>query len=359
MIAIRQPLCFSEIGRKDNQEDFLFPPSPDTSDRVFVLCDGMGGHDNGEVASSTAGTALGRGLRQAMAQNGTVNANLFESVLASAYDALDAVDTYSDKKPGTTMTALCLNPDNVLAAHIGDSRIYHIRPSLYKPAEGRGGILYQSQDHSLVNDLLRAGEIDEMQAATFPGRNIITRAMQPNSTRSRADVFTFTDVRAGDYFFMCCDGVLEQLTNSRLCEILADPNADDAQKLAQIKAVCDGRTRDNYTCWLIPVQNADIKPCDDADNVITADLVEPAPAVRDTSAPAAAPKPTPMPAKTAPPRTSASAGKRTILPWIIAIMVLLLGSAATMWYLYGSDKDNTEKKSSPKKAKKSRDLYKN
>lgn len=268
MINIRQPLCFSEIGRKDNQEDYLYPAHADSETRVFILCDGMGGHDNGEIASMTAGSVLGDYLESCA----MVDVPTFEAGLAQAYDALDGVDTNSAKKPGTTMTCLCLNEDNYLVAHIGDSRIYHIRPSLYDSREGRGGILYQSSDHSLVNDLLKAGELTEEEARDFPQKNIITRAMQPHlDKRHKADVYVFDDIRNGDYFFLCCDGVLEQLSNETLCEILAEPDSDDVAKLAEIKSICDGNTRDNYTCWLIPVDKVRIKRKTDVSNVIVAD----------------------------------------------------------------------------------------
>lgn len=284
MITIRKPLCFSEIGRKDNQEDYLFPTNADESTRVFILCDGMGGHDNGEVASRTAGNALGEYLSSCK----EVDIPTFETGLGKAYDALDAIDTNSIKKPGTTMTCLCLNEDSYLVAHIGDSRIYHIRPSLYNQDSKRGGILYQSSDHSLVNDLLKAGELTEEEARDFPQKNIITRAMQPHlSKRYKADIYLFDDIKEGDYFFLCCDGILEQLSNEMLCEILADASLDDAEKLAKIKAVCDGNTRDNYTCWLVPIDKVSIKSNSEVSQVIQADAeieeeksieVKPAPA---------------------------------------------------------------------------------
>ena len=244
MIKIRQPLCFSEIGKKDNQEDYLFPKDADTATRTFILCDGMGGHDNGEVASMTAANALGNFLSSCS----EVDIPTFEAALAKAYDELDSIDTNSNKKPGTTMTCLSLNEDNYLVAHIGDSRIYHIRPSLYDAKSKRGGIIYQSSDHSLVNDLLKAGEIDEEEARNFPQKNVITRAMQPQlEKRYKADIYTFDDIRGGDYFFLCCDGILEQLSNEKLCEILADKKLNDIQKLTEIKNICDGNTRDNYS----------------------------------------------------------------------------------------------------------------
>ena len=271
MIKIRKPLSFIEIGRKDNQEDYLYPTHVDTNTHVFIMCDGMGGHDNGEVASKTAATALGEYLSSCK----EIDIPTFETGLKKAYEALDAIDTNSSKKPGTTMTCLCLNENSYLVAHIGDSRIYHIRPSLYNKDLKRGGILYQSSDHSLVNDLLKAGELTEEEARDFPQKNIITRAMQPHlSKRYKADVFVFDDIQEGDYFFLCCDGVLEQLSNETLCEILATPKLSDERKLMEIKKICDGKTRDNYTCWLIQIDKVSIKNNSTNSQIIQAEAEE-------------------------------------------------------------------------------------
>lgn len=252
-ITIRQPLAFSEIGRKDNQEDALFPAPAGVSreQRVFLMCDGMGGHEHGEVASNTVAETMGNAL--------TASDNPrrdFQQALSRAYDALDAKDTDDGgKKMGTTMTCLILDDDGAVIAHIGDSRVYHIRPAT--------GLKFQTEDHSLVNDLYRAGELTEEQRDNYPHKNIITRAMQPHlDRRSKADVYQQTDIRAGDYFFLCCDGVLEQLTNQRLCEILT-MTISDTDKMTLIKAECDGKTKDNYTAWLIPVDQVEGSAADE------------------------------------------------------------------------------------------------
>lgn len=262
-ISIRKPLCFSEIGKKDNQEDFLWP-SPDavgTENRIFLMCDGVGGQDSGEVASQTAATALGTYLTAHPSADGMVTKAMFEEALANAYDELDKVDTGSARKMGTTMTCVVLHRGGALVAHIGDSRIYHVRPSL--AIDGRTGIIYQSTDHSLVNDLLRVGEITEEEAKDFPQKNVITRAMQPNlERRYKADIYNLDDVQDGDYFFLCCDGVLEQLTNDKLGDILSDKKLDDQGKLDAIFSICDGKTRDNYTCWLIPIDKVEREASD-------------------------------------------------------------------------------------------------
>lgn len=263
-ITIRQPKSFSEIGRKDNQEDFLWPnpATVTTENRVFVMCDGVGGQDSGEVASETAATALGTYLTEHQSEDGIVTKADFEKALSYAYDEMDKVDTGAVKKMGTTMTCLVLHRGGALVAHIGDSRIYHVRPSLASK-EGRTGIIYQSADHSLVNDLLKAGEITEEEAVNFPQKNVITRAMQPHlERRYKADIYEINDVESGDYFFLCCDGVLEQLTNDKLGEILANVTLNDDEKIAAVKAVCDGNTRDNYTCWLVPIDKVEREESD-------------------------------------------------------------------------------------------------
>lgn len=266
-ITIRKPLAFSEIGLKDNQEDALYPnpQTVNTDQRVFLMCDGMGGHEHGEVASNTVSQTLGHALDESMNPR-----EAFESAIEKAYEALDDKDTdESGKKMGTTLTCLILDDKGAYVAHIGDSRVYQIRPS--------SGLVLQTSDHSLVNDLLKAGELTEDEAQNYPHKNIITRAMQPHQERrSKAEIDLQGDVQAGDYFFLCCDGVLEQLTNQRLCEILSNKDLDDAGKLEKIKFECDGKTKDNYTCWLIPIDQVekDSKEPENSEDVILAESIE-------------------------------------------------------------------------------------
>jgi hypothetical protein len=178
---------------------------------------------------------------------------VFRQALEQAYEQLDEKDAAPDdgKKMGTTLTFLYLNRRGVLMAHIGDSRIYHLRRE-----NGTVTILYKSHDHSLVNDLLRADIITPEEAAHHPKRNVITRAMQPHqASRSKADIRQTDDVKAGDYFFLCSDGILEQISDSTLCYILAKETGDKA-KIGEIHRACRGRSKDNFSAYLIPVAEA-------------------------------------------------------------------------------------------------------
>ena len=346
-IIIRQPLYFSEIGRKDNQEDCIYPSAESVSaeNRFFVLCDGMGGHENGEVASATVCESLGGYFESHQPEDGVMNSDLFLQALDYAYDELDKKDVGGVKKMGTTMTCLYLHKKGYLVAHIGDSRIYHIRPNT--------GILYQSSDHSLVNDLLRAGELTEEQAINFPQRNVITRAMQPNlERRHKADIYSFDNVQKGDYFFLCSDGVLEQLTNETLCQILADDNLSDEQKKDAIKEVCDGKTKDNNTCFLIPVDDVIVEAGDDStggnDDVI----------IGVESDVEHASEKGPIPTGKDDAKSTCKWDLSKCNKWVLMVVVLLIfvGSIAAFWPLFHKDKEKpsvkTEqvKKASDKKS---------
>jgi serine/threonine protein phosphatase PrpC len=180
---------------------------------------------------------------------------IFEAALSAAYDALDAKDNGSPKKMGTTLTFLKLHKAGCTIAHIGDSRVYHLRPGADAASTE---ILYQTEDHSLVNDLVRIGELTPEEAKTSKQRNVITRAMQPNmERRSRADLAHSSDIRKGDYFLLCSDGILEQMEDDNLKFIFSDMGGDAQKKVDMlIKVTADNR--DNHSALL--VQITDVEP---------------------------------------------------------------------------------------------------
>lgn len=246
-----------------HQEDSMFPAFGNTSpaDRLFILCDGMGGHEKGEVASATVCETMGRTiLRDEPSPEAPFFDSEFQKALSAAYDALDAYDSGSEKKMGTTLTFLKLAANGAFIAHIGDSRVYHIRPG--KDA-GATRILHMTQDHSLVNDLLRVGELTEEEAKTFPRRNVITRAMQPGmSPRPRADIFTTADIRPGDYFYLCSDGMLENMEDSNIRFNFSDM-AGDALTKVEILRKATASNSDNHTAFIVHILD------------VTADVADP------------------------------------------------------------------------------------
>ena len=240
-----------ELGARSNQEDCLYPMPQDLTiyARNFVLCDGMGGHDSGEVASEAVCRAMGVCADSLNDGSSVFTSDDFADVLNKAYDALDARDTHAEKKMGTTMTFLALHAGGCLVAHIGDSRVYHLRPG--------SGILFETRDHSLMNDLIKIGELTEETAKDFDQKNVITRVMQPNrERRSKADIKVITDVRPGDYFFMCSDGVNETMESKYIANVLLDEKLSDTDKMRIIKEVTQA-SRDNHTAFLIRIEGVE------------------------------------------------------------------------------------------------------
>lgn len=257
MITIKQPLCFCEKGNKPNQEDSLYPVmgAATADNRVFLVCDGMGGHADGEVASKCVADAVGQiTASKSPCSMQEMRQIIDQEALPEAYKQLALHDDLqSTKRMGTTMTFVAFCTDGVLLAHIGDSRIYHLRP-------GRG-ILYHTRDHSLVNDLVAAGEITEEEARVHPRRNVITRALQPireddeDALMMKATYRTVTDLEDGDIFFMCCDGVIEQIDDAELGSILLS-DKPTAERVETLKRRCaELNTRDNNTCYFLEIES--------------------------------------------------------------------------------------------------------
>ena len=240
-ISLYPPLSIHEIGQRTNQEDTI----AQWDNRLFVLCDGMGGHENGEVASQTVCQSLVKWFENNIKDN-SFSDDLFLAALEQAYSELDTFDNVSLRKMGTTLTLLYIHSEGITAAHMGDSRIYHIRPNV--------GVLYQSRDHSLVFDLFQSGEIsyDEMQ--NFAQKNIVTRAMTPNEdNRMRPDIIHIMDIQPWDYFYMCSDGMLEQMNNNELAALLSSDVSDEEKRQRLIAATANNQ--DNHSAWLIHVKD--------------------------------------------------------------------------------------------------------
>lgn len=306
-----------ELGQRTNQEDSLFPAlgKSTSDDRLFVLCDGMGGHEKGEVASATVCETLSHVILSAWHPGEVLSDELFLQALSAAYDALDAKDNGEERKMGTTLTFLCLHTSGATVAHIGDSRIYQLRPaSKNSPAR----IVFHTQDHSLVNDLVKIGEITEEEAKHHPQKNVITRAMQPcQEHRAKADIAHLTDILSGDYFYMCSDGMLEEASDENILNIITKPNATDEQKLEMLRNVTE-ENKDNHTAHLIHIEKviganpilASISPRQQEPK---GTLVTP-----DFSAVTPQPK------------------RRNLLPWLLVALLLVVIAAGASYFCLGN-----------------------
>lgn len=308
-----------ELGQRANQEDSLFPAlGQSTTDcRLFVLCDGMGGHEKGEVASATVCEQISRTILSQWHAGEPLSDDLFRQALAAAYDALDAKDDGAERKMGTTMTFLCLHANGATVAHIGDSRVYQLRPATeHSPAR----IVFHTRDHSLVNDLVKIGEITEEEALHHPQKNVITRAMQPcQEQRARADIAHLTDIQPGDYFYMCSDGMLEEASDENILNIITKPNVTDEQKLEMLRQVTEDN-KDNHTAHLIHIDkvgrvSANIAPGTNPSSEINVAWVTP--------------------------DFAKSKKKRKLWSWLLGILVVAVAAIAS-FFLFGGKSETKE-----------------
>ena len=240
-------LSINELGQRTNQEDSIWPDlnNSSRSEDLFILCDGMGGHECGEVASQTVCETMSAYIRKHVGADDLFTEEDFKEALNAAYDALDAKDNGSVKKMGTTLTFVKFHAGGCFIAHIGDSRVYYFRPS-------ERSFLYVTRDHSLVNDLVALGELTPEEAKVSSQKNVITRAMQPmQESRSRADCYNISDVRPGDYIYMCSDGMLENSEDNEIANILS-MDVSDKEKV-QIFIGATQENRDNHSAHVIRV----------------------------------------------------------------------------------------------------------
>lgn len=268
-----------------HQEDSIFPAqgAEQSSDRLFILCDGMGGHDAGEVASATVCEAMSADiLARRSDTEGEFTDEDLQHALDAAYDALDSKDNGAAKKMGTTLTFLKLHAGGATIAHIGDSRVYHIRPG--KVGE-ETQILFVTEDHSLVNNLVRANVMSHEEARHSKQKNIITRAMQPcQERRCKADIHHITDIRPNDYFYLCSDGMLEQdemESGVSLKNIFSD--AQSPEEKVRILIGATDENRDNHSALIVhitnvidplPVEQSEVAQSDEAQPKETSDEVK-------------------------------------------------------------------------------------
>lgn len=250
-IIIDTSYSVHEIGRRDNQEDSIYPiqDKASVSDCLFLVCDGMGGHANSEVASQMVCDMVSEYLLSTQWVDGILSDKLIQEALSEVQEKLNSFDDGSMKQMGTTFTLLCLHRGGATMAHIGDSRLYHIRP-----IERR--ILYKSRDHSLAYDLFLSGEITKEQMATFDRKNVITKAIMPGSERQlKADIVHTTDIAPGDVFYLCSDGMLEKMDDAELVDFFSSGKFDNNKRQALIESTKNNK--DNHSAWIVCI--ADVK----------------------------------------------------------------------------------------------------
>ena len=239
MLRVVDQASRTDTGRQRSaNEDSFFVRAP-----IFVVADGMGGAQAGEVASKAAADAFDRDLPSGPPEN-----FLRETIEAANRTIHElARDDPSRTGMGTTITAVVVDPggEEVAIGHVGDSRAYRLR----------GGKLERlTRDHSLVEEMRRKGQLTDAQAEDHPQRSIITRALGPEP-EVEVDVQT-VPAGPGDVFLICSDGLTTMLGEEQIAKLLAGASSMDAAVRALVDEANRAGGRDNITALAFQLEDA-------------------------------------------------------------------------------------------------------
>ena len=260
-LRIAEKASLTDVGRqRQSNEDSFLERAP-----VFAVADGMGGARAGEVASRMAVEAFDAPA------GGAVPEEVLRTVAREAnrriYEMAQGDSEHAGM--GTTLTAAMVTGREVAVGHVGDSRLYRLR---------NGKLERLTEDHSLVEELMRQGRLTPEEAESHPQRSIITRALGPEPD---VDVETFTHTaRDGDVYLICSDGLSGMVAEEEIAEIIADSASlkESAQRL--VNAANKNGGKDNITVVLFrlesdgePEPTSDTLTGEEAEEGVSADSV--------------------------------------------------------------------------------------
>jgi PPM family protein phosphatase len=301
MLRVAEHYTGTDTGlQRRANEDSLLARSP-----LFVVADGMGGAQAGEVASRLAVESFQGGLgdpaspeEQLAAHALAANARIHELSRSNAEQA----------GMGTTLTAIYVGPEEVAIAHVGDSRAYCLRA---------GELLRLTDDHSLVDELIREGRLTPEEAEEHPQRSVITRALGPEET-VEVDTRSFR-ARPGDVYLLCSDGLTSMVAESRLADVLrAHPRLHDAGEALIAEANRAGG-RDNITVILLRLEEVQIAPAagDAQAQVDQHTTLVGVPAVEQPTRVRSPRRPSPAATSAAPPRRRLRRALPALMVWTV------------------------------------------
>jgi protein phosphatase len=227
----------TDVGRvrQGNEDDYL------VGERLFAVADGMGGHQGGEVASAMAIDAL-----RAADLDGPDPLEILVSLIRAAnHEVLERGDADPGLQGmGTTLTAVVVDEDEAGLAHVGDSRAYLFR---------NGRLSQVTEDHTLVQELVRQGRLTAAEAEYHPQRSVLVRVLGVDDD-VEVDMIRLP-LRARDVLLLCSDGLNGMLDDEEIRDLLAaNPEPDDAAK-ALVEAAVEAGGIDNVTAVVVRVES--------------------------------------------------------------------------------------------------------
>jgi protein phosphatase len=238
MLRVADKHALSDTGRQRRaNEDSCFARAP-----LFVVADGMGGAQAGEVASRLAVEAFEPGLDDEGDQNAEAALGARIRLANERINDLAQSDR-ARQGMGTTITAAVVGEHDVAVAHVGDSRAYRLRDGAFERL---------TDDHSLVEELQRQGKLTAEEANHHPQRSIITRALGPEPS-VEVDSATWP-AEPGDVFLLCSDGLTSMIEDRQVAAVLREASSMEQAARALVAAANEAGGRDNITVVLFRLE---------------------------------------------------------------------------------------------------------
>ena len=241
----------TDIGNtREMNQDYLYSSEESVGKlpNLFLVADGMGGHKAGEFASRYVVEHIVRSIKGSKEEEAV--RILSESIETANRKLKEYADAHQQMRGmGTTIVAAVIQGRTLLVANVGDSRLYIVGDE----------ITQVTQDHSLVQEMVRLGQMDPQSAKNHPDKNIITRAVGV-SEKVKIDIFE-RHLRAGEYIILCSDGLTNMVEDSVILQILhgAGSLSDKAERLIELANKNGGK--DNITVIIIEPNSDEVAEC--------------------------------------------------------------------------------------------------
>ncbi|WP_194973941.1 PP2C family protein-serine/threonine phosphatase [Aquiflexum lacus] len=233
---------FSEIGKKPNNEDSILVCKLESGIHLYMVCDGLGGHPAGEVASQITCETI----RDYFSQSKLEEIKIVD-ILQSLEAAKEAIKVKESAYPETlgmktTLAGIFADKFGLKIVWLGDSIAFHIRD---------GKIMFQTVDHSYGNYLMYQKGFSQQDVALHPKRHKITRVVAAEK-EIKPEIIDVEEIKEGDFFLICSDGLLEQV-NKTVIEDRFTKTTEIKELCINIYNTCKNKTKDNFSMILLKV----------------------------------------------------------------------------------------------------------